>query len=337
MNTNTFSYHKIDEMPQGIVKGLKISPDGKKFAFNLYGSTFFKKVFAYDIAKTHLEQCVQKGKSYIENSTFVKPEHFTYQSIDKSSGKLINIPAFIYLPEQNKQNKDQFPVLIDVHGGPEYQALPNFNSWFQFLVNELGIAVIVPNIRGSNGYGKSYMKADDQMLRENAIDDIGALLNWIGMQNKLDQSRIAISGESYGGFVSLASLIRFPNQIKCAIDVVGITNFVGYLENTAAYRKDLRRIEFGDERIRETKDFLNRISLFFGADQITSPVFIAQGLNDARVYYKQSEDIVNHLRQNNKIVWYLMAKDEGHGFKNTKNINAQRSAESAFLKKYLLE
>ncbi|WP_300663070.1 alpha/beta fold hydrolase [Fluviicola sp.] len=337
MDTNNFNYRKIDGIPEGVVKNLKMSPDGKRFAFNLYGSTFFKKVFVYDLTKAHLEQCVQKGKSYIENSDFVKPEYFTYQSWDKDSGKFINIPAFIYLPKNNKQNRDRFPVLIDVHGGPEYQAVPTFNRWFQYLLNELGIAVIVPNVRGSNGYGKSYMKADDQILRENAVDDIGALLNWIASQNKLDPSRVAISGESYGGYVSLSSLIHFPDQLKCAIDIVGITDFVGYLENTAAYRKDLRRVEFGDERITEIRDFLNRISPYNKVDQILAPVFIAQGYNDPRVYYKQSEDIVQRLRENNQTVWYLMAKNEGHGFQNAENINVQRNSVIIFLKKYLLE
>jgi dipeptidyl aminopeptidase/acylaminoacyl peptidase len=337
MDTNGFNYQKIDGIPKGTVGNLKISPDGKKFAFNLYGSTFLKKVFVYDIAKTHLEQCVQEGKSYIEDSNIIEPEQFTYQSWDKGSSKWISIPAFIYRPKNNKQNKDRFPVLIDVHGGPEYQALPTFNRWFQYLGNELGIAVIIPNIRGSNGYGKSYMKADDQVLRENAIDDIGALLNWVASQNTLDQARVAISGESYGGYVSLSSLVHFPKQIRCAIDVVGITNFVGYLENTAAYRKDLRRIEFGDERITEIRDFLNRISPSNNADSILSPVFIAQGYNDPRVYYKQSQDIVRRLRKNNKTVWYLMANNEGHGFKNMENINAQKNIEISFLKKYLLE
>jgi dipeptidyl aminopeptidase/acylaminoacyl peptidase len=334
--TRDFRYHKIAGIPQGNIKNVKFSPDGSKLAFNLYGSTFQKKVCVYDLKQGLLLECVQGGKKQSLQTAFVRPDVIAFPSKDKASGKTLNIPGWLYRPVAATMSGTRSPVLIDVHGGPEYQALPIFNSWYQYLAGEMGITVIVPNIRGSNGYGKTYMQADDWLKRENAIDDIGALLDWIATQPGLDPSRVCITGESYGGYVTLSSLAHYPGRIKCGIDIVGITSWASYLENTSAYRRDLRRAEFGDERIPLVRAFLDRISPANMVDRITTPLFIAQGLNDPRVNYRQSEEMVNALKKGNKIVWYLMARNEGHGFYHPENVRVQQNAGIIFLKKYLL-
>lgn len=330
LNLSTLQYRKVDHIPEGIIRDLTINPKGTEVGFNFYSSTFRRKVFGYDLEANSLNQYARKGKLPTEEKGFIKAAPFTYKSIDPDTKEEYDIPAFMY-----KSNTKPSPVLIDIHGGPEYQIRASFNSFYQYLVEELGITVIVPNIRGSNGYGKSYMKMDDGFNRENAIEDVGALLDWIDRQEELDANRIAIYGESYGGYVALSSMGHYSKRIKCGVDVVGISNWITYLKNTSDYRRDLRRVEFGDERDPMMYQFLEKISPFNNINKITSPLFIVQGLNDPRVNYKESEQVYEALAARNKEVWYLMAKDEGHGFQKYENYYLQRNLTISFLKKHL--
>ena len=243
---------------------------------------------------------------------------------------MYHIPAFIY-----RAAGEASPVFIDIHGGPEYQIRPRFNAFYQYLVKELGITVIVPNIRGSNGYGKSYMQMDDGLKRERVIQDVGALLDWIELQDGLDENRVAIHGESYGGYVVLASLARYSDRINCGIDAFGISNWITYLERTRDYRRDLRRVEFGDERNPEIHEFLERISPVSQVDDISAPLLIFQGQNDPRVDYREAEQMYTSLRDQGNKVWYVLAKDEGHGFHKADNYDLQVNLTISFLKKHL--
>lgn len=326
----TLKYKKIDDLPKGIIAGLKINPKGTEVGFNFYSSTFRRKVYGYDIKKATLNQYVRKGKIPTDSKSFTAAESFTFKSIDPDTEKEYAIPAFIY-----RSNKKSSPVLIDIHGGPEYQVKATFNVFYQYLVNELGISVIVPNIRGSNGYGKSYMKMDDGFNRENAIEDVGALLDWIENQEDLDANRVAIHGESYGGYVALSSLTHYSDRIKCGIDIVGISNWINYLNKTSDYRRDLRRVEFGDERDPKMYAYLERISPAKNVDKINSPLLIFQGLNDPRVNYKESEQIYQSLVSDQKEIWYMLAKDEGHGYQKYSNYWLQKNLTVSFLKKHL--
>ncbi|UUC43922.1 S9 family peptidase [Flavobacterium cerinum] len=332
MNLTDFTYKRVATLPTGIIRNLKINRNGNAVAFNFYGSTFKRKVYTYDFEKDQLFQWTNKNGSKKTDFAFIQARSVSLPAYDPIINKNYSIPAFLYEPKTSGKH----PVYIDIHGGPEYQALPFFNKWHQFLVNELGIAVIVPNIRGSNGYGKSYMKSDDGLSRENAVKDIGILLDWIATQPQFDKERIALFGESYGGYMVLAALANFPDKIRCGIDVVGISDFVTYLEKTADYRKELRRVEFGDERIPEIRDFLLRISPVTNVNRMNSPLFIVQGYNDPRVHYQVSEQMVQSLQEKGKTVWYLGAKDEGHGFQKSENNNYQKNAEILFLTTFLL-
>jgi dipeptidyl aminopeptidase/acylaminoacyl peptidase len=224
-------------------------------------------------------------------------------------------------------------VLIDIHGGPESQSRPEWNAFTQYLVNELGYAVIAPNVRGSSGYGKTFLKLDNGSLREDAVRDIGSLLVWIGLQPVFDRDHVVAIGGSYGGFMSLASLAAYGDRLRGGIDVVGISNFVSFLGNTAPYRQDLRRAEYGDEREPGMRAFLNRISPLNNASSIRKPLLVVAGLNDPRVPASESQQMVWRIRSNGGEVWYLGAKDEGHGFRKKANQDAYLETVAQFLQK----
>jgi dipeptidyl aminopeptidase/acylaminoacyl peptidase len=229
------------------------------------------------------------------------------------------------------------PVLIDIHGGPEAQSRPGFMGRLNYLINELGIAVIQPNVRGSRGYGKTFLTLDDGYKREDSVKDIGALLDWIAQQPDLDASRVMVMGGSYGGYMSLASAVHYSDKIVGAIDVVGISNFVTFLESTESYRRDLRRVEYGDERDPAMRAFQQSISPLTNAKKIKTPLFVIQGRNDPRVPYTEAEQIVSEVRKNGTLVWYLRAENEGHGFARKENADFQFYAMVAFIRTHLLK
>jgi dipeptidyl aminopeptidase/acylaminoacyl peptidase len=191
-------------------------------------------------------------------------------------------------------------------------------------------------VRGSTGYGKTFVDSDNGFKRMESVQDIGSLLDWIKEQPGLDAERIMVSGGSYGGFMSLAVSYMYADKIRCAIDVVGISNFNTFMKNTESYRRDLRRVEYGDERDPKMFEFLESISPLNNSEKIKKPLFIVQGGNDPRVPYTEAEQMKEKIKQNGGTVWYLMAKDEGHGFKKKSNIDYQFYSTILFIKTYLL-
>jgi dipeptidyl aminopeptidase/acylaminoacyl peptidase len=228
-----------------------------------------------------------------------------------------------------------YPVLISIHGGPVGQARPMLNA--SYALNELGIAVIQPNVRGSTGYGKTYVKLDNGMLREDSVKDIGALLDWIRTQPDLDAGRVCVTGGSYGGYMSLATMVHYSSRLKCGIDVVGISNWVTFLKTTQSYRQDLRRAEYGDERDPKMREFLEGISPLNHTADIKVPMLVVQGKNDPRVPVTEAEQMVKKVRDGGGTVWYVLAKDEGHGFRKKQNRDYQAWLESLFLEQFLLK
>ncbi|MCK5076814.1 MAG: S9 family peptidase, partial [Calditrichia bacterium] len=202
---------------------------------------------------------------------------------------------------------------------------------------ELGIAIIAPNVRGSAGYGKSYLKLDNGFNRENSVKDIGKLLDWIETQKNFDSKKVGVFGGSYGGYMVLASMTNYNDRIACGVDIVGISNFVTFLKNTKEYRRDLRRVEYGDERNLKMETFLQKIAPINNAHKITKPLFVVQGLNDPRVPASEAEQIVAKIRENEGDVWYMLAKDEGHGFRKKTNRDYYTAAVVLFLEKYLIK
>ncbi len=224
-----------------------------------------------------------------------------------------------------------------IHGGPEGQSEAGFIGRNNYYLNELGVALIYPNVRGSTGYGKSYVRLDNGELREDSVKDISALLDWIGSRPELDAQRVMIMGGSYGGYMTLAASVQFADRIRCAVDIVGVSNFVTFLEHTEAYRQDLRRVEYGDEREPKMREYLQKISPLTQADKIKKPLFVIQGRNDPRVPVSEAEQMVATLQKRGTPVWYLEGKDEGHGFSKKRNQDYQMYATILFMQTYLLD
>lgn len=332
MNTSTRSRLRAADLPPGQVWGLRFHPRVAQLAMTINGSRTPGDVFVLDVDKGELVRWTYSEVGGLDTARFVEPTLIRYPTFDRVGDEPRKIPAFYYRPS----GPGPFPVLITIHGGPEGQFMPTFNPLLQYYVNELGIAVLGPNVRGSSGYGKTYLTLDNAYLREDSVKDIGALLDWVARQKELDASRVAVIGGSYGGYMVVASMVHFNDRLRCGIDIVGISNFVTFLTNTQDYRRDLRRVEYGDESDPEMRSFLQRISPLTSAGKITKPLFVVQGLNDPRVPVTESEQMVRTVRANGGQVWYLLAKDEGHGFRKHANRTYYENAVVLFLQEYLL-
>jgi dipeptidyl aminopeptidase/acylaminoacyl peptidase len=328
LDTNTYKARKLPKLPIGVVGSFDFSPNGMQLALTINSATSPSDVYVIDLKTTQLTRWSQSEVGGLDSNTFITPTLVRYKSFD---GK--EIPAFLYKPE----GKGPFPVIVSIHGGPEGQSFPTFNPGIQFMLRELKVAVLMPNVRGSTGYGKNYLLLDNGLKRKDSVKDIGALLDWIATQPSLDKDRVGVSGGSYGGYMVLASMVDYNNRIRAGIDVVGISNFTTFLTNTESYRRDLRRAEYGDEREPEMRAFHEKIAPLNNAKNITHPLFVAQGFNDPRVPYTEAEQMVKAVRSNGGDVWYLMYKDEGHGFQKKSNNDYFGAASMLFWQKYLLE
>jgi len=323
VDLDTYAALPAPAVPTGLIGSLAYSPDGDSLAMTLNTTRSPSDVFVYRLEDRNLARWTQSEVGGLDTSEFPMPELVRVESFDG-----LPVPAWVYRPA----TEGPHPVLVNIHGGPESQSRPGFSSFNAYLVNELGAAVISPNVRGSSGYGKSYLKMDNGRLREDSVRDIGALLDWIATQPDLDENRVVVYGGSYGGYMVLASLVHFDERLQGGVSVVGISNFVTFLENTESYRRDLRRVEYGDERDPEMRAFLQDISPLNNAGRITSPLFVAQGYNDPRVPYTESEQIVAAVRENGLEAWYLLAMDEGHGFRKKTNRDYFQAATIMFLR-----
>jgi dipeptidyl aminopeptidase/acylaminoacyl peptidase len=313
----------------GLISGVAFRSESHEIGFTLSSAQASADVFSLDLEGGLFERWTESETGGLDVSTFVEPELIRYPTFDGEK-----IPAFVYRPAGRP--KTPLPVLIQIHGGPESQYRPGFLGRLNYLVNELGIVVIMPNVRGSSGYGKSYLKRDDGVQRGGAVKDIGALLDWIADAPHLDKGRVAVAGGSYGGFMSLAVQTNYNDRIKAGIDVVGISNFVTFLQNTQDYRRDLRRAEYGDERVPEIRTFLERISPLAQAAKIKTPILVVQGRNDPRVPFSEAEQLVAAVKKNDAAVWYVVGKNEGHGFAKKVNQDYLQAVEVLFLRKFLL-
>jgi len=316
------------DLPVGVVSGLKFSADGGRLGFTLSRADAPGDAYSYEIAERKLVRWTYSETGGLDPSTFVVPQRLSYKSFDG-----LEIPAYAYLP----RNAKKAPVLISIHGGPEAQYQPFFSPIIQYWVNELGLAVIAPNVRGSTGYGRTFTSLDNAEKREDSVKDIGALLDWIATQPGLDASRVAVHGGSYGGYMVLASLVHFGDRIKAGVDVVGIANFITFLEKTSGYRVDLRRVEYGDERDPKMREVFERISPANHAEKIRSALLVAHGRNDPRVPFAEAEQIAEKVRAQGRPVWTVYADNEGHGFARKENRDYFSAATTLFLRKHLLD
>jgi dipeptidyl aminopeptidase/acylaminoacyl peptidase len=333
MDPETSKYKPIKSIPEGLAGGMKFDPEGKRLFLNINNARLNNDAFELDLETMKIKRWTKSDTAGLNLDTFAMPELIRYPTFDKVKGKPRMIPAFYYKP--TKKTGKPFPVIINIHGGPEAQYRPRFRGSFNYFINELGIAVIAPNVRGSNGYGKDYLLMDNAEKRESSVKDIGALLDWIATRPELDKKRVAVSGGSYGGYMVLASMFHYSHRLACGVDIVGISNFVTFLKNTSAYRRDLRRAEYGDER--KIGEFLNKISPTTNAHLIKKPLFVIQGKNDPRVPASEAEQMVKTVKKNKVPVWYQMATNEGHGFSKKDNSDFMLYSIVRFYQEYLLK
>ena len=318
----------LPHVPSGVISGLRWHKNGHELGFSLNNSRGPGDCYSLDVTSEKLERWTTSEAAVKSES--LPAELIRWKSFD---GKMIS--GFLYKPPAKFRGKR--PVLVVIHGGPEGQSQPAFLGRNNYSLNELGIALIYPNVRGSTGYGKTFSLLDNGFKREDTYKDINALFDWIAVQPELDSTRIAVTGGSYGGHMTLAVSTFYSDRIRCSVDIVGMSNLVTFLEHTEAYRRDLRRVEYGDERDPKMREFLEKIAPMNNIEKIKKPMFVIAGKNDPRVPVTESQQIADALKKQGTPVWLIIANDEGHGYRKKANQDFQFYATVEFLEEYLVK
>jgi dipeptidyl aminopeptidase/acylaminoacyl peptidase len=317
------------KLPTGVIGAVHWQRNGRDLGFSLNNARGPGDCYSLDVATGKLERWTT-SETAVKTEAFPQAELVKWKSFD---GKMIS--GFLYKPPEKFTGKR--PVLVVIHGGPEGQSQPAFLGRSNYLLNELGIALIYPNVRGSTGYGKTFTLLDNGFKRDDTYKDINALFDWIGAQPELDADRICVTGGSYGGHMTLAVSTFYSDRIRCSVDIVGMSNLVTFLEHTEAYRRDLRRVEYGDERDPKMHEYLEKIAPMNNIEKIKKPMLVIAGKNDPRVPVSESQQIADALKKQGTPVWLMIAKDEGHGYRKKTNQDYQFYATIEFLQQYLLK
>lgn len=325
----TKSLTRIENIPSGVIALGQWRSDSSELAFTLNSYNSTSDVYSLSVSDGITSRWTESELGGVLASDLQEPTKISWKSFDGTQ-----ITGFYFKPKATFTGAR--PVIINIHGGPEGQSRPLFQGRNNYFLNELGVAIIYPNVRGSAGFGKSYLKMDNGLKRFDSVKDIGALIDWIGTQPNLDASRIMVTGGSYGGYMTLATAVEYNDKIRCSLDVVGISHFGTFLKNTESYRRDLRRVEYGDERLPEMIEFFDRIAPLNQSHKIKKPLFVVQGGNDPRVPLSEAEQMVAQVKSNGSPIWYMMAKDEGHGFRKKSNADLQFYATVQFVKDFLI-
>jgi dipeptidyl aminopeptidase/acylaminoacyl peptidase len=315
------------DLPRGVLTGLGFSPDGSKLAVSLSTARSAGDVWTWDVARGQLTRWTESELGGLEPATLAEPQLIRFTSFDG-----LSVPAFVYRPT-NVPAGTRTPVVIDIHGGPEAQSRPGWNPGAQYMANVLGATVILPNVRGSDGYGTKYLNLDNGPKREDSVRDIGALLDWVAAQPGLDKDKVAVYGQSYGGYMSLASMIHHGDRLVGGVERYGISDFITFLTNTEAYRRDNRRAEYGNELEPAMRKTFERINPLANVRKIAKPMLVMQGANDPRVPKSESDQVVAGIRSNGVEAWYVVFADEGHGFLKKHNNDLRREVETLFLRR----
>jgi dipeptidyl aminopeptidase/acylaminoacyl peptidase len=318
----------LPRLPPGVIWNLAWHPSGTTLGIEFAGARTFRDVYAVDVESGRLERWTSSEIGGANPESLPDAEIIEWKSFD---GRMI--PGILYRPAARFSGPR--PVIINVHGGPELRERPRGLGRSNYFRNEMGIAIIYPNVRGSAGYGRTYEHLDDGRKREDSVKDIGALLDWIATKPEFDKSRVMMTGSSYGGYVTLAAAIAYSDRIRCALEGFGLSDFVAFLDGTDPSRRRDRLAEYGDPSDPDTRAFLESISPLTHAAKLKIPLYIAQGAKDTRVPPDQAEAMVKAVRANGTPVWYVVY-DGGHeelpGTSNDFNIYAW----VLFVQKFLL-
>lgn len=330
LNVETGKEKLVPSLPIGIISDLKWHNNSVDLAFNFKSPRTPNDVYSLDTNSYKVERWSKGITGQIDVEKLPKPEIIHWNSFD---GKQIS--GFLYRPPGTFTGKR--PVIIDIHGGPEEQYRPGFGYVDNYFLNELGIVKIYPNLRGSTGYGKTFVKLDNGLSRLDAVRDIGALLDWIKKQPEIDASRVMVQGASHGGYMALSVAANYSDRIRAALSDSGPSNLVTFIENTAGWRRELQRQEYGDERDPKMKEFLERIAPINNVEKIKKPLMVIQGANDPRVPATEAQQIVTALKKRAVPVWYLLAKDEGHVWAKQSNWDFRLYSTAGFVQEHLLK
>ncbi len=334
---------RIDTLPErGIVGGMTLSKDQTKLAFSFSSSKYNGDVWLYDLKTRALTQVTHSDRAGISQESFIAPELIKFKSFDG-----LDVRGWYYKPSRGSvsvtpiaseqvniswNQKGTIPVIVSVHGGPESQERPGFNPLYQYYLSR-GYAVLAPNVRGSTGYGKVYTHLDDVKNRENSVKDLAYAAEWLKTKGGADPKRIAVTGGSYGGYMTLAAITLYPELWAAAVNTVGIVNWETFLKNTSGYRRRQREVEYG--MLDRDIDFLRAISPIKKIDRIRTPLFVIHGKNDPRVPYTEAEQVVKALKDRGAVVEYKLFDDEGHGISKLKNRLELYPLVADFLDKYM--
>ncbi|WP_435179758.1 S9 family peptidase [Halorussus sp. AFM4] len=300
------------DLPRGVTGGPAFDDEAERFALTVTRSTDNTNVYVVDVESGETQRWTDAATAGIPRSSFVKPELIRYETFDGRE-----IPAFFSLPADAGGGADGgAPVIVDIHGGPESQRRPSFSPVKQYFCNR-GYAYFEPNVRGSSSYGKAYTHLDDVRKRMDSVKDIEAAVEWLRDRSEVDPDRIVAMGGSYGGFMVLAALTEYPDLWAAGVDIVGIANFVTFLENTGDWRREHREAEYGS--LEEDREFLESISPTTNADRIEAPLLVLHGANDPRVPVGEAERIADVVAEQGVPVEKLIFEDEGHGFSKLEN------------------
>jgi dipeptidyl aminopeptidase/acylaminoacyl peptidase len=304
-------------LPMGTIGGVEVAPWGE-IGFTFTSARSPADAYSVDPKTLSVTRWTSSETGGLDAAMNAEPELITVTSFDR-----LPLSGFLYRPDPRRFPGPR-PLLINIHGGPESQSRPTFLGRSNYLLNELGIAIFLPNVRGSTGYGKRFVSLDNgPFRREDSVRDMGAFLDALAMDPQLDAARFAVTGGSYGGYMCYASAIHFGDRLRAASCIVAISNFVTFLENTQGYRRDLRRVEYGDERDPKQRRQLEEISPLTRSSEIRMPLLVVTGANDPRVPASEADQIVRAVRSHGRQAWHLLAMDEGHGFAKKANQDYQ--------------
>ena len=317
LDPRTGAARAVAELPAGVIGGLEVAPWGE-VGFTLTSASSPADAYSVNPATLAVTRWTRSETGGLDPEANAEPELVEIESFDGEA-----MSGFLYRPDPARFPGPR-PLIVAIHGGPESQFRPGFLGRNNYLVNELGIALFYPNVRGSAGYGKRFVSLDNGPdLRENSVRDIGAFLDRLAADPGVDAERMAVTGGSYGGYMCYASAIFYGDRLDGANCVVAISSFVTFLENTQAYRRDLRRVEYGDERDPEQRARLTAISPLTRASELDIPLLVVTGANDPRVPASEADQMVAAVRANGRMAWHLLAENEGHGFAKKENADYQ--------------
>ena len=320
----------VTSLPAGVIGNMEFAPWGA-LGFSLSSAKSPSDAFSLDPPTLQITRWTASETGGLDPTGNVEPQLIETKSFDGQA-----VSGFLYRPDP-RRFPGKRPLIVNIHGGPEGQSRPGFLGRNNYLLNELGIAIFYPNVRGSTGYGKRFVSLDNgPWQRENSVKDIGAFLDTLAADPGLDPNRIAVTGGSYGGYMCYASSIFYGQRLKSAQCTVAVSGFVSLLEHTESYRRDLRRVEYGDERDPKQRAKLLEISPIRRASEIHIPLFVVTGFNDPRVPRSEAAQMVNAVRANGTEVWHMIAANEGHGYAKKENQDYQFWSTVQFWKKTLL-